>query len=83
MINAETGEYLLNGNHNVKSNEYVIKFGEVEITYSGSSSPLEWITSPKYQKLPGDLILEVLTGGKMSPPNIHYRYIISKEDAPR
>lgn len=83
LRDGETNEFLLNGNHNVKNEKYIIKLGEVEITYSGSSSPREWIISPKNQKLPGDLILEVLTGGSMSPPNIYYRYVINKEDAPR
>lgn len=82
MIDGETGKALLNGEFSTKSYGTTIVFGNVEITYSGSGETMEWIRSPKYKRLSKDLVLEVLSVGQLTPPNIHYRYLIEKEKAP-
>lgn len=82
LIDGETGQALLNGDNMAKSYGTTILFGNVEIIYSGSGTALEWIRSPKNKKLSKDLVLGVLSVGKLTPPNIQYRYLIEKEKAP-
>lgn len=83
LVDGETGEYILNGNNSVSTFLKDIHFGGVKITYSGSEVDVENITSPKNTKISKDLIVEVLSVGKVRPPNITYKYTIQKDRAPR
>ncbi|XP_060533240.1 A disintegrin and metalloproteinase with thrombospondin motifs 9 isoform X2 [Cylas formicarius] len=83
LIDGETGQYILNGNQMLNMQETDVKFDQLTIKYSGVSSETEWITTPKNQKLSKDLIVEVLSVGGLSPPDILYRYVIGKDAAPR
>lgn len=83
LIDGETGQAILNGDNMAKSYGTTIVFGNVEISYSGSGTSVEWIRSPKNKRLSKDVILSVLSVGKLTPPNINYRYLIDKEKAPR
>lgn len=58
-------------------------FGGVIISYSGSSAPVERITTPKNHRLTKDLMLAILSVEPALPPDITYRYIINQESAPR
>lgn len=82
-MDSVTGEYILNGKHVVSQFPKDVFYGGTTINYSGSETIVETITTPKHNKLTQDLILEVLSIGKLPPPDIAYRYVIGKESAPK
>ncbi|KAK9754190.1 ADAM-TS Spacer 1 [Popillia japonica] len=82
LVDGETGEYVLNGNFVTSSFKRDLVYGGLTITYSGSHSRIERITTPKNRKLSRDLVLEVLAATG-TPPDIRYRYTINKEMAPK
>ena len=53
-----------------------IQYGGITLEYSGSDSVVERVNSSL--PLRKDLIVEVLTVGSLYPPQVHYRYVISK-----
>ncbi|XP_074026740.1 ADAM metallopeptidase with thrombospondin type 1 motif A isoform X3 [Leptinotarsa decemlineata] len=83
LIDGETGDPILNGNYMANTDGLEVKFGNINLNYSGASSTIEWIISPKNRKLPKDLVISVLSVGKLSPPDIRYRYVIDIKEAPR
>ncbi|KAJ8967041.1 hypothetical protein NQ314_003158, partial [Rhamnusium bicolor] len=83
LIDGETGDPILNGNYIAVTHETDVVFGSLIIKYSGTNATVEWITTPKNHKLTKDLVLAVLSVGKLTPPLISYRYVISKDEAPR
>ncbi|KAJ8921175.1 hypothetical protein NQ315_013647 [Exocentrus adspersus] len=83
LIDGETDKPILNGNYLAVTHESDVVFGSVIIKYSGTNATMESITTPKNHKLTRDLILAVLSVGKLTPPNIVFRYVIDKDQAPR
>lgn len=79
LVDAETGSYILNGNFIVSGFLKDVVFSGMTITYSGAEQAVEHIKTPKNRRLKKDLILEVLSVGKLFPPDISYRYTIRKE----
>ncbi|XP_044763903.1 A disintegrin and metalloproteinase with thrombospondin motifs 9 isoform X2 [Coccinella septempunctata] len=83
LVDGETKKYILSGKNVVTPQEKEIPFGGTIISYSGSGSRIETITTPKNDILSKPLILEILTTNTINPPDVTYRYIINKENAPR
>lgn len=83
LVDGESGEYILNGNYMANTNEEDVVFGSLIIKYSGANASIERITTPKNHKLTKDLVVEVLCVGNITPPDISYRYLISRDDAPK
>lgn len=83
LVDGETGEYILNGKHVVSTFAKDVFFGGLTIKYSGSEDIVETLTTVRNHKLTKDLILEVLSVGTARPPDITYRYTISKDVAPK
>ncbi|XP_018561715.1 A disintegrin and metalloproteinase with thrombospondin motifs 9 isoform X2 [Anoplophora glabripennis] len=82
LIDGETGIPILNGNYIAITHETDVIFGSLIIKYSGTNATVEWITTPKNHKLTKDLVLSVLSVGKLTAPHITYRYVINKDEAP-
>lgn len=83
LQDGETGEYVLNGKHMVSTFAKEVFYGGLLVKYSGSEEPIETISTPKNKKLAKDLIISVLSVGAAMPPDIYYRYIVSREATPR
>lgn len=83
LVDAKSGKYILNGKHVVSQFPKDVFYAGTTISYSGSETIVETITTPKHSKLKEDLILEVLSAGALPPPDIAYRYIIEKGDSPK
>ncbi|CAH1278310.1 unnamed protein product, partial [Diabrotica balteata] len=83
LLDGETGESLLNGNFMANRDSVDIIFANIKLKYSGSNTSVEWINSETNKKLPKDLVVKVLSMQSLSPPNIHYRYVIDVKEAPR
>lgn len=83
LVDGETGEYVLNGDFRISRALKEVVFGDMTITYSGSEAVVEYIKTPKNRRLKKDLVLEVLSIGKLVPPDISYRYTIRRDSAPR
>lgn len=83
LVDPRNGEYILNGNHIVSQFLKDVVYAGTTIKYSGSENVVEKISTPKHQKLTADLVLEVLSVGLLLPPDISYRYIIEKINAPK
>lgn len=73
---ADREEYILNGKFMVM-NRRVIRRPEMTIEYSGPEAIIERLNSSRPIKV--DLILEVLSVGKISPPQITYEYTVPKK----
>ncbi|KAJ8984117.1 hypothetical protein NQ317_017326 [Molorchus minor] len=82
LIDGETEYPILNGNYTVATHITDIVFGSLILTYSGTNNSVERITTPKNHKLTKDLVVAVLSVGKLTPPHISYRYVIRKDEAP-
>ncbi|XP_050511629.1 A disintegrin and metalloproteinase with thrombospondin motifs 9 isoform X2 [Diabrotica virgifera virgifera] len=82
LLDGETGESLLNGNFMANRDSVDIIFANIKLKYSGSNTSVEWINSETNKKLPKDLVVKVLSMQSLSPPNIHYRYVIDVKEAP-
>lgn len=83
LVDGETGEYVLNGNHKVSTLAKDVFYAGLTVKYSGSNQTIEKLTTTKNRKLTKDLVLEVLSVGSARSPNISYRYVIDKDVAPR
>lgn len=83
LVDSKTGEYILNGKHVVSQFPKDVFYAGTTISYSGSETIIETITTPKHSKLTQDLILEVLSAGQLPPPDITYRYIVEKNNSPK
>lgn len=83
LVDGETGEYILNGKHKISTYAKDVFYGGLTIKYSGSEKITESVTTAKNRKLTKDLILEVLSVDSARPPDITYRYVINKSQAPR
>ncbi|XP_018320780.1 A disintegrin and metalloproteinase with thrombospondin motifs 9-like [Agrilus planipennis] len=83
LVDGETGHYILNGNRSVSLYLKDIIYGGLTIRYSGSDSVVEEISTPPRRKLKKDLYVEVLSAGKVWPPDITYKYTISKHIVPK
>ncbi|KAK9886442.1 hypothetical protein WA026_016725 [Henosepilachna vigintioctopunctata] len=83
LVDGDTKKYILNGNNVITEQQKDIIFGGSVIKYSGSKSLVERITTAKNEILTKDLILNILTiDSRSPPPDVTYRYIISKANAP-
>ncbi|XP_008190626.1 A disintegrin and metalloproteinase with thrombospondin motifs 9 isoform X2 [Tribolium castaneum] len=83
LVDGETGEYVLNSKTMIAPQQKDVIFAGIIISYSGSSAAIERITTPKNHKLTKDLVLGVLSVGHALAPDITYRYIIDRENAPK
>ncbi|XP_045465321.1 A disintegrin and metalloproteinase with thrombospondin motifs 9 isoform X2 [Harmonia axyridis] len=83
LVDGETRKYILSGQNVVTPRGKEIPFGGTIISYSGSGSRIEKITTPKNDILSKPLVLEILTTNTINPPDVTYRYIINKQNAPR
>ncbi|ERL92127.1 hypothetical protein D910_09447 [Dendroctonus ponderosae] len=82
LRDGETGQYILNGNQMLMTQEVEVEYGPMIIKYSGSNAKTEWISTLKTKKLHKDLVVEVLSIKNLSPPDITYHYVIRKDAAP-
>ena len=76
LKDVDTGEYILNGDFVMSMFRKTIQYGGTTLEYSGSDSVVERVNSSL--PLRKDLLVEVLTVGNLNPPQVHYRYVISK-----
>ena len=73
---VDTNDYILNGDFVMSMFRKTIQYGGTTLEYSGSDSVVERVNSSL--PLRKDLLVEVLTVGNLNPPQVHYRYVISK-----
>ncbi|XP_062872577.1 A disintegrin and metalloproteinase with thrombospondin motifs 15 [Trichomycterus rosablanca] len=71
------GRYLLNGNYVVSAAERDIIVKGSLLRYTGTSTAVEMLKA--IRPLQENLIVEVLSVGKMTPPRIRYSYYLTKE----
>uniref|UniRef100_A0A023EZL6 Putative a disintegrin and metalloproteinase with thrombospondin motifs 9 n=1 Tax=Triatoma infestans TaxID=30076 RepID=A0A023EZL6_TRIIF len=77
LMDSETNDRILNGNFVVSMFEKRFLYGGVILQYSGSSEAIERINSSR--PLEKDLIVQVLSVGNLTPPNIKYEYSVHKQ----
>ncbi|XP_033214669.1 A disintegrin and metalloproteinase with thrombospondin motifs 9 isoform X2 [Belonocnema kinseyi] len=73
---AESEEYILNGNFMVMHKKVIVRPG-MAIEYNGPESVVERLNSSRPINV--DLILEILSVGNVSPPQITYEYTVPKK----
>ncbi|KAF5279337.1 hypothetical protein FQR65_LT15410 [Abscondita terminalis] len=83
LVDGDTGSYVLNGNFVVSQFVKDVIYAGMTISYSGSEKVIEFIKTPPNRKLTKDLVLEVLSVGRLLPPDINYRYMIKNDRAPK
>ena len=76
LKDVDTDQYILNGDFVMSMFRKTIQYGAITLEYSGSDSIVERINSS--MPLRKDLAVEVLTVGNLYPPQVYYRYVISK-----
>ncbi|XP_073974376.1 ADAM metallopeptidase with thrombospondin type 1 motif A isoform X2 [Rhodnius prolixus] len=77
LMDSEKNEHILNGKFVVSMFEKRLMYGGTVLRYSGSSEAIERIHSTR--PLDKDLIVQVLSVGNLSPPNIIYEYSVQKQ----
>uniref|UniRef100_A0AC35GT07 Peptidase M12B domain-containing protein n=1 Tax=Panagrolaimus sp. PS1159 TaxID=55785 RepID=A0AC35GT07_9BILA len=77
-LRASNGEFLLNGQYQVSVFRQQIPIQDVVLEYSGSDHSEEQIngTGP----IRSDIYLHVLSVGNLNPPNIHYKYMVPRNN---
>ena len=76
LRDVDTNQYILNGDFIMSMFRKTIQYGGITLEYSGSDAIVERVNSSL--PLRKDLLVEVLTVGSLNPPQVHYRYVISK-----
>ncbi|XP_046582334.1 A disintegrin and metalloproteinase with thrombospondin motifs 9-like [Haliotis rubra] len=69
------GEYILNGDHIVRTQKWSIKVQNGYLEYSGVNVPVERINSTRM--IGEDISVEVLSVGSLLPPDVRYTYTVS------
>jgi hypothetical protein len=69
-------EFILNGHFVVSMFRKTLHYGGSILEYSGSDEVIERINSSS-RPIKTDLVLQVLSVGKLNPPDIIYQYVIS------
>ncbi len=69
-------EYILNGHFVVSMFRKTLHYSGSILEYSGSDEVVERINSSS-RPIKSDLVLQVLSVGKLNPPDIMYQYVIS------
>ncbi|KAJ9583136.1 hypothetical protein L9F63_022515, partial [Diploptera punctata] len=77
LLVEDTGEYILNGHYVVSISYKSFLFGETKFEYTGSHMVVERINSSS-RPLKKDLTLQVLSVGKLHPPNITFHYTVER-----
>uniref|UniRef100_A0A7E4W1Q7 Peptidase M12B domain-containing protein n=1 Tax=Panagrellus redivivus TaxID=6233 RepID=A0A7E4W1Q7_PANRE len=79
-LRASNGEFLLNGQYQVSVFRQQISVQDTVLEYSGSDHSVERIngTGP----IRSDIYLHVLSVGNLNPPDIHYKYMVPRENSP-
>ncbi|KDR16488.1 hypothetical protein L798_08797, partial [Zootermopsis nevadensis] len=77
LVDEDTGEYILNGGFMVSIFRKILLFGGATLEYTGSQTVVERVNSSS-RPLKKDLILEVLSVGRLYPPNITFQYTVQR-----
>uniref|UniRef100_A0A452S7J2 ADAM metallopeptidase with thrombospondin type 1 motif 9 n=1 Tax=Ursus americanus TaxID=9643 RepID=A0A452S7J2_URSAM len=80
-LSSSKGEFLLNGDFVVTMSKREIRFGNAVIEYSGSDNVVERINST--DRIEQELLLQVLSVGKLYNPDVRYSFNIPIEDKPQ
>ncbi|GAB6020024.1 hypothetical protein CHUAL_002773 [Chamberlinius hualienensis] len=80
---SDTNEYILNGEFTVTTSKKRLEYGGAVLEYTGSNVVVERINSSR--PLKRDLFVEVLSVGKLHPPDIQYQYNepVERNSAPK
>lgn len=70
----ESGDYILNGGNVLTMYHNIISINGTKLEYTGINAVVERLNATK--PLKRDLIIQILSVGKLYPPNITYKYII-------
>ncbi|KAB1264218.1 A disintegrin and metalloproteinase with thrombospondin motifs 9 [Camelus dromedarius] len=80
-LSSSKGEFLLNGDFVVTMSKREIRIGNAIIEYSGSDNVVERINST--DRIEQELLLQVLSVGKLYNPDVRYSFNIPIEDKPQ
>uniref|UniRef100_A0A8C5W4B4 GON domain-containing protein n=1 Tax=Microcebus murinus TaxID=30608 RepID=A0A8C5W4B4_MICMU len=80
-LSSSKGEFLLNGDFVVTMSKREIRVGNAVIEYSGSDNVVERINST--DRIEQELLLQVLSVGKLYNPDVRYSFNIPIEDRPQ
>ncbi|XP_006158087.1 A disintegrin and metalloproteinase with thrombospondin motifs 9 isoform X1 [Tupaia chinensis] len=80
-LSSSKGEFLLNGDFVVTMSKREIRIGNAVIEYSGSDNVVERINST--DRIEQELLLQVLSVGKLYNPDVRYSFNIPIEDKPQ
>ncbi|XP_033066245.1 A disintegrin and metalloproteinase with thrombospondin motifs 9 isoform X3 [Trachypithecus francoisi] len=80
-LSSSKGEFLLNGNFVVTMAKREIRIGNAVVEYSGSETAVERINST--DRIEQELLLQVLSVGKLYNPDVRYSFNIPIEDKPQ
>uniref|UniRef100_A0A8C4KX37 ADAM metallopeptidase with thrombospondin type 1 motif 9 n=1 Tax=Equus asinus asinus TaxID=83772 RepID=A0A8C4KX37_EQUAS len=80
-LSSSKGEFLLNGDFVVTMSKREIRVGNAVIEYSGSDNVVERINST--DRIEQELLLQVLSVGKLYNPDVRYSFNIPIEDKPQ
>ncbi|KAM9593052.1 A disintegrin and metalloproteinase with thrombospondin motifs 9 isoform 1-T1 [Trichechus inunguis] len=80
-LSSSKGEFLLNGDFVVTMSKREIRVGNAVIEYSGSDNVVERINST--DRIDQELLLQVLSVGKLYNPDVRYTFNIPIEDKPQ
>ncbi|KAL0600890.1 A disintegrin and metalloproteinase with thrombospondin motifs 9 [Plecturocebus cupreus] len=80
-LSSSKGEFLLNGNFVVTMAKREIRIGNAVVEYSGSETVVERINAT--DRIEQELLLQVLSVGKLYNPDVRYSFNIPIEDKPQ
>ncbi|XP_012865822.1 PREDICTED: A disintegrin and metalloproteinase with thrombospondin motifs 9 [Dipodomys ordii] len=80
-LSSSKGEFLLNGDFVVTMSKREIRVGNAVIEYSGSDNVVERINST--DRIEQELLLQVLSVGKLFNPDVRYSFNIPIDDKPQ
>ncbi|KAL1790423.1 A disintegrin and metalloproteinase with thrombospondin motifs 9 isoform X1 [Sigmodon hispidus] len=80
-LSNSKGEFLLNGDFVVSMSKREVRVGNAVIEYSGSDNVVERLNST--DRIEEELLLQVLSVGKLYNPDVRYSFNIPIEDKPQ
>ncbi|EGV97729.1 A disintegrin and metalloproteinase with thrombospondin motifs 9 [Cricetulus griseus] len=80
-LSNSKGEFLLNGDFVVSMSKREVRVGSAVIEYSGSDNVVERLNST--DRIEEELLLQVLSVGKLYNPDVRYSFNIPIEDKPQ
>lgn len=76
LLDPSTNEYLLNGHFVVSMFRKNVHASGTILEYSGSDSTTERVNSSR--PIQSDLVVQVLSVGKLTNPNVYYQFVVSR-----